>query len=145
MFLLQQGFFPGFEQLTLSLYLPGKQREREFQNQFYWQLFPLDYLSWFQNYPGRENPGPDIFNHNVEIVLRLYEKVSPQAEYELALGVLEYIKKLDSKIYTKSGLMVGLGEKEEELISVMKDLRVIDCDIITIDQYLQSQGAFICC
>ncbi len=79
--------------------------------------------------------GPDIFNHNVETVPGLYKKVRPQAKYDISLQVLEHAKKKGYK--TKTGLMAGLGETNEEIISVMKDLRRIDTDIITIGQYLQ--------
>lgn len=81
--------------------------------------------------------GPDIFNHNVETIPRLYERVRPQAEYERSLAVLAYVKNLNPDIFSKSGIMVGLGEKEREVIQVMQDLRDIDCDIFTIGQYLQ--------
>ncbi len=80
---------------------------------------------------------PDIFNHNVETVPALYNMVRPQANYKTSLEVLRYVKELNSDIYTKSGLMVGLGEKEDEVIEVMKDLREVGCDILTIGQYLQ--------
>jgi lipoic acid synthetase len=80
---------------------------------------------------------PNIFNHNVETVPRLYSKVRPQAIYRRSLELLEYVKKLDNKIYTKSGIMLGLGETEDEVIQVMKDLREINCNILTIGQYLQ--------
>lgn len=80
---------------------------------------------------------PDIFNHNVETIPRLYRRVRPQADYERSLYMLEYVKKNGDGIYTKSGLMVGLGETKDEVIEVMKDLRGVGCDIITIGQYLQ--------
>lgn len=79
---------------------------------------------------------PDIFNHNVEIVPRLYPQVRPAANYERSLAVLHNAKNIDNSIYTKSGLMVGLGEREDEVISVMQDLRAADCDFVTIGQYL---------
>jgi len=78
---------------------------------------------------------PNIINHNVETVPRLYPGVRPQASYKRSLKLLENVKK-HSKIYTKSGIMVGLGEKEEEVIEVFKDLRSVDCDLLTIGQYL---------
>ncbi|MGI6553773.1 MAG: lipoyl synthase [Clostridia bacterium] len=80
---------------------------------------------------------PDIFNHNLETVSRLYPLVRPQSEYLRSLSVLEKAKDLSPGIYTKSGIMVGLGEREEEVISLMEDLRHINCDILTIGQYLQ--------
>ncbi len=80
---------------------------------------------------------PDIFNHNVETVPRLYRTVRPQADYKRSLYVLKYVKEKAPEIYTKSGLMVGLGETKDEVVDVMKDLREVDCDILTIGQYLQ--------
>ena len=79
---------------------------------------------------------PAIINHNVETVPRLYPEVRPMADYRRSLELLENIKKLDSSIYSKSGIMIGLGEKEDEVIEVMKDLRKVDCDFLTIGQYL---------
>lgn len=81
--------------------------------------------------------GPDIFNHNIETTPRLYSEVRPEAIYQRSLDLLEYVKSLDSNIYTKSGIMLGLGELETEVIQVMKDLRRVGCDILTIGQYLQ--------
>jgi len=78
---------------------------------------------------------PDIFNHNIETIPRLYQTVRPQAKYERSLYVLDYMK-IHGEI-TKSGLMVGIGERSEEVIDVMKDLRSISVDILTIGQYLQ--------
>jgi lipoic acid synthetase len=80
---------------------------------------------------------PEIINHNIETISRLYDHIRPSAIYERSLEVLSNVKKMDKNIYTKSGLMVGLGEKESEVIQVMKDLRSADCDFITIGQYLQ--------
>ena len=80
---------------------------------------------------------PDVLNHNLETVPRLYSKVRPQANYSRSLKLLEQSKELDPSIYTKSGLMVGLGESFEDVIGVMKDLRRVDCDILTIGQYLR--------
>lgn len=79
---------------------------------------------------------PDILNHNVETVPRLYPEVRPQADYQQSLEVLRHTKELDPSRYTKSGLMVGLGEKPEEIESVMEDLREVGCDFLTIGQYL---------
>ena len=78
---------------------------------------------------------PDILNHNVETVPRLYRTVRPQAKYERSLWVLEESKR--QGLVTKSGLMVGLGETRDEILAVMRDLRGVDCDILTIGQYLQ--------
>ncbi len=80
--------------------------------------------------------GPSIINHNVETVPRLYPSVRPQAEYERSLQLLARIKSLDPGIYTKSGLMLGLGETEEEVLAVLQDLRSVSCNVLTIGQYL---------
>lgn len=79
---------------------------------------------------------PDIINHNIETVPGLYSKVRPMAIYKRSLEVLENVKKLNDKIYTKSGIMLGLGETEEEVIEVFKDLREHKCDFLTVGQYL---------
>lgn len=79
---------------------------------------------------------PDILNHNVETVPRLYPDVRPMAIYERSLEVLENSKKLDPNMLTKTGIMLGLGEKEEEVIQVFKDLREKGCDFLTVGQYL---------
>ena len=80
--------------------------------------------------------GPHIINHNVETIPSLYKNVRPQADYKQSLELLERVKKYSPDIYTKSGMMLGLGEKEEDVINVMKDLRAIECDFLTIGQYL---------
>ncbi len=79
--------------------------------------------------------GPDILNHNIETVPRLYSVVRPQARYERSLEVLKYFK--EHGLVTKTGVMVGIGEKPEEIIEVMKDMRKSDVDILTVGQYLQ--------
>lgn len=79
---------------------------------------------------------PDIINHNVETVPRLYRGVRPQACYERSLQVLQNVKSMNDKIYTKSGIMVGLGESRDEVIEVFKDLRDAGCDFLTVGQYL---------
>ena len=80
---------------------------------------------------------PDIINHNLETVSTLYDTVRPQADYQRSLELLKRVKDLDQNIYTKSGIMVGLGEKEEDIYILMDDLRKIGCDILTIGQYLR--------
>jgi lipoic acid synthetase len=79
---------------------------------------------------------PDVLNHNVETVPRLYKKVRPQADYQRSLKVIKSVKELNRDIFTKSGVMLGLGETEEEILAVMKDLRQVDCDFLTLGQYL---------
>lgn len=80
---------------------------------------------------------PDVINHNIETVPRLYPKVRPKADYQGSLNLLKKVKELDDNIATKSGIMVGLGELEDEIIEVMQDLRDINCDMMTIGQYLR--------
>lgn len=80
---------------------------------------------------------PDVFNHNMETVGRLYRPVRPQADYGQSLRVLAHAKAYMPGVLTKSGLMVGLGETEEEVGEVMRDLRGSDVDVVTIGQYLQ--------
>ena len=80
---------------------------------------------------------PDVFNHNIETVPSLYLKVRPGARYFSSLELLKNAKQYNKNVFTKSGLMVGLGEKKEEILQVMDDLRSADVDFITIGQYLQ--------
>ncbi len=80
---------------------------------------------------------PDVLNHNLETVSRLYRDVRPQANYRQSLGVLKQAKKIDPKMITKSGFMVGLGESRDEILGLMDDIRKTGCDILTIGQYLQ--------
>ena len=79
----------------------------------------------------------DVFNHNIETVPRLYTTVRPGARYFASLELLKNAKKTNKKVFTKSGIMVGLGENKEEVIQVMDDLRTAEVDFITIGQYLQ--------
>ena len=80
---------------------------------------------------------PDVFNHNLETVPRLYPTIRPGARYYQSLRLLDRVKQLDPTIFTKSGLMVGLGEAKPEILQVMDDLRVAEVDFLTIGQYLQ--------
>ena len=80
---------------------------------------------------------PDVFNHNLETVPRLYPEVRPGARYFHSLRLLDTVKRLDPTMFTKSGLMVGLGEDRGEVLQVMDDLRAADVDFLTIGQYLQ--------
>lgn len=79
---------------------------------------------------------PAIINHNIETVPRLYLNVRPQADYKRSLVLLDKVKQMEKTIFTKSGIMLGLGEKEEEVHQVFKDLRAVNCDFLTIGQYL---------
>jgi lipoic acid synthetase len=80
---------------------------------------------------------PDVYNHNLETVPRLYQSVRPGARYFHSLRLLDSVKRLDPSIFTKSGIMLGLGEQKEEVLQVMDDLRAADVDFLTIGQYLQ--------
>lgn len=84
-----------------------------------------------------EKSPPDVFNHNLETVPRLYKKARPGADYQWSLDLLKEHKKLNPDVPTKSGLMLGLGEEIEEVHEVMRDLRAHGCDMLTLGQYLQ--------
>ncbi|WP_374827100.1 lipoyl synthase [Aerosakkonema sp. BLCC-F183] len=80
---------------------------------------------------------PEVLNHNTETVPRLYRRVRPQGDYQRTLELMKRSRQLAPWVYTKSGIMVGLGETDAEVSQVMQDLRNVDCDILTIGQYLQ--------
>jgi lipoic acid synthetase len=80
---------------------------------------------------------PDVLNHNIETVPRLYPRVRPQAEYQRSLNILQWAYEYDSDLPTKSGLMLGLGEKQDEVKNTLQDLRAANCRILTLGQYLQ--------
>jgi len=80
---------------------------------------------------------PDVFNHNLETVPRLYNTIRPGARYFTSLSLLRDVKEINPSLFTKSGIMVGLGETKEEVLQVMDDLRAADVDFLTIGQYLQ--------
>lgn len=84
---------------------------------------------------------PDVLNHNIETVSRLYSDVRPEAGYERSLDFLRNAKKIDPALLTKSGLMVGLGETEGEVLDAMRDLRASGCDFLTVGQYLPPSKA----
>jgi lipoic acid synthetase len=81
--------------------------------------------------------GPDIFNHNTETVPRLYARIRPKAVYDNSLALLRHVKRLAPGMVTKSGLMVGLGEEEDELLAVFRNMRSHDIDVLTVGQYLR--------
>ena len=95
----------------------------------------------FMNKPGAietvVSARPDVFNHNIETVPRLYPEIRPGSRYFTSLELLHRVKTIDPSIFTKSGMMVGLGESRDEVHQVMDDLRAADVDFITIGQYLQ--------
>jgi len=80
---------------------------------------------------------PEVLNHNTETVPRLYRRVRPQGDYGRSLELLRQCRTLSPQVYTKSGIMVGMGETDDEIRQVMQDLRSADCDILTLGQYLQ--------
>jgi lipoic acid synthetase len=80
---------------------------------------------------------PDVYNHNLEVVPRLYKSIRLGGNYLHSVGLLRRVKELDPSIFTKSGIMLGLGEKEEEVLQVMDDMREAGVDFIVIGQYLQ--------
>jgi len=88
---------------------------------------------WRTPWPAR----PDVFNHNLETVPAKYLTVRPGARYFASLRLLQRVKELDPSMFTKSGIMVGLGEERHEVLQVMDDLRAADVDFLTIGQYLQ--------
>ncbi len=80
---------------------------------------------------------PEVLNHNTETVPRLYRRVRPQGNYERSLELLRRSRQLAPGLYTKSGIMLGLGETDEEIQQVLRDLRAVECDILTLGQYMQ--------
>lgn len=85
--------------------------------------------------------GPEVFNHNVETVPGLHQRVRPQARYARSLETLRLAKELEPGVRTKSGVMVGLGETRDELLTVFRDLRSVGCDLLTIGQYLRPMNS----
>ncbi len=101
------------------------------------EVLTPDFLKKGEAYKRVLEADLDVFNHNIETVPRLYTTVRPGARYFASLELLKNAKKFNKKVFTKSGIMVGLGENKEEIIQVMDDLRSADVDFITIGQYLQ--------
>ena len=101
------------------------------------EILTPDFLRKEESYKTVVNAKPDVFNHNIETVPGLYRKVRPGSRYFASLDLLKNVKKINKNIFTKSGLMVGLGENKDEIIQVMDDLKSADVDFLTIGQYLQ--------
>jgi len=101
------------------------------------EVLTPDFLRKGDSYKIILSANPDVFNHNIETVPRLYVKVRPGARYFSSLELLKNAKLNNKKVFTKSGIMVGLGEERDEIIQVMDDLRSADVDFLTIGQYLQ--------
>lgn len=89
------------------------------------------------------NSEPDILNHNVETVPALYDKVRPMAIFDRSIQVLNYVKQVKPHMRTKSGIMLGLGETKDQVVEVLKKLRQVDCDMLTLGQYLQPSTSHI--
>lgn len=115
----------------LRLYAPGTTIE----------ILTPDFLRKEHGIPIIVNAKPDVYNHNIETVPRLYKTIRPGARYFNSLHLLKTVKQLDPSIFTKSGIMVGLGETKDEVLQVMDDLRSADVDFMTIGQYLQPTPA----
>jgi len=101
------------------------------------EVLTPDFLRKGESYKKVVESNPDVFNHNIETVPGLYRQVRPGSRYFSSLELLKNAKLIDQNIFTKSGLMVGLGENKDEIIQVMDDLRSADVDFLTIGQYLQ--------
>ena len=101
------------------------------------EVLTPDFLRKGESYKKIIKARPDVFNHNIETVPGLYRQVRPGSRYFASVELLKNVKKVDKNIFTKSGLMVGLGESKDEILQVMDDLRAAEVDFLTIGQYLQ--------
>ena len=101
------------------------------------EVLTPDFLRKGEAYKKVLEANPDVFNHNIETVPSLYLKVRPGSRYFASLELLKNAKKINQKVFTKSGIMVGLGENKNEILQVMDDLKSADVDFLTIGQYLQ--------
>jgi lipoic acid synthetase len=101
------------------------------------EVLTPDFLRKGESYKKVIEAKPDVFNHNIETVPGLYRQVRPGSRFFASVELLKNVKKIDKNIFTKSGLMVGLGENKDEIIQVMDDLRSAEVDFLTIGQYLQ--------
>jgi lipoic acid synthetase len=101
------------------------------------EVLTPDFLRKGDSYKKVIEANPDVFNHNIETVPGLYRKVRPGSRYFASVELLKNTKKINKNIFTKSGLMVGLGENKDEILQVMDDLRSAEVDFLTIGQYLQ--------
>ena len=101
------------------------------------EVLTPDFLRKGDSFKKVLEANPDVFNHNIETVPSLYLKVRPGSRYFASLELLKNAKKMNKKVFTKSGIMVGLGENKDEILQVMDDLKSADVDFLTIGQYLQ--------
>ena len=110
---------------------------RELSNNTTIEILTPDFLRKNRNYIDIAKVKPDVFNHNLETVPRIYKKIRPGSNYIESLRLLREVKDFDRSIFTKSGIMVGLGEDYSEIIEVLKDMKASNIDFVTIGQYLQ--------
>ena len=101
------------------------------------EVLTPDFLRKGESYKVVVNANPDVFNHNIETVPRLYRELRPGSRYFASVDLLKSVKKINKKIFTKSGIMLGLGETKNEVLQVMDDLISANVDFLTIGQYLQ--------
>jgi lipoic acid synthetase len=101
------------------------------------EILPGDFRGDIASIDAVARAKPDVFNHNLETVPRLYPTIRPGARYFRSLRLLQRVKEVDPTLFTKSGLMVGLGETKDEVAQVMDDMRAADIDFLTVGQYLQ--------
>ncbi len=110
---------------------------RKFNKNTTIEVLVPDFLRKGEAYKKVINANPDVFNHNIETVPSLYKKVRPGSKYSASVNLLKNAKKINKKIFTKSGVMLGLGETKNEILDVMDDLLSANVDFLTIGQYLQ--------
>jgi|TARA_B110000438_G_scaffold204616_1_gene196339 lipoyl synthase len=110
---------------------------RKINNKTTIEVLTPDFLKKDKAYEIIVKANPDVFNHNIETVPSLYRKVRPGSKYLASLDLLKSVKKINNKIFTKSGIMLGLGETKNEVLEVMDDLLLANVDFLTIGQYLQ--------
>jgi len=110
---------------------------RKMNNQTTIEVLTPDFFRKGNAYQKVVNANPDVFNHNIETVPSLYLKVRPGSRYFASVNLLKSVKEINKKIFTKSGIMLGLGETRDEVLQVMDDLLVANVDFLTIGQYLQ--------
>ena len=101
------------------------------------EVLTPDFLRKGESYKKVVNANPDVFNHNIETVPSLYRKIRPGSRYLSSINLLKLVKEINKKIFTKSGIMLGLGETKDEVLQVMDDLLSANVDFLTIGQYLQ--------
>ncbi len=110
---------------------------RDLSNTTTIEILTPDFLRKNRNYIDIAKVKPDVFNHNLETVPRIYKKIRPGSNYLESLKLLREVKEFDKYIFTKSGIMIGLGEEYSEIIEVLKDMKKSNIDFVTIGQYLQ--------